>query len=300
MPRLEAGGDLLEQSFAAVRLGDFGNREHRYPSPRRRCGPQPALCKALANHLASRRPDRNRGTRRGLASAPGACRREPAGVSVRALPRQPLPRLAVGLLALTVWALPHAARACSCLLATRPRDGRGARRRRVRGPRREHSSDLSSSAGAGLVRYDLEVLRQWKGELKPAAQLTSRASSAACGRSLTVGKVYLIYASKQDDGQLTDNRCSRTRLASTADEDLAVLGPGNAPGNRPVAEPTSREPPRIAPPPPDLGRPDPRSRLADRRLAGAPASRGRPGCSDSRAWMLATVLLRRRSRSPRA
>ena len=108
------------------------------------------------------------------------------------------------------------------------------------------------------MRYDLEVLRQWKGELGAVVQLSSRASSAACGRSLTVGKVYLIYASRQEDGTLTDNMCSRTRLASTADEDLAVLGPGNSPaGGRPVAEPTSREPPRIAPPPPDLGGPAP-------------------------------------------
>jgi MYXO-CTERM domain-containing protein len=216
---------------------------------------------------------------------------------VRALARQPLPRLAVGLLALTVWALPHAARACSCLLPPAPAVAVERADAVFEARVENHSSDLSNSAGAGLVRYDLEVLRQWKGELKPAAQLTSRASSAACGRSLTVGKVYLIYASKQDDGQLTDNLCSRTRLASTADEDLAVLGPGNAPGNRPVAEPTSREPPRIAPPPPDLGGPSPLAGTGC-DLAGAPASRGRPG------WlglgMLATVLLRRRSRSPRA
>jgi hypothetical protein len=54
-----------------------------------------------------------------------------------------------------------------------------------------------------------------------------------------------------------------------------VLGPGNAPGNRPVTEPTSREPPRIAPPPPDLGGPSPLAGTGC-DLAGAPASRGRP------------------------
>lgn len=134
------------------------------------------------------------------------------------------------------------------------------------------TADTASTQGLGQVRYDLEVLRQWKGELGPAVQLSSRASSAACGRHLTVGKVYLIYASRQEDGTLTDHQCSRTRLASTADEDLAVLGPGSSPaGSRPVAEPTSREPPRIAPPPPDLGGPAP----IDRRgcaVVGAPAA----------------------------
>jgi hypothetical protein len=110
----------------------------------------------------------------------------------------------------------------------------------------------------GLVRYDLEVLRVWKGELGPSAQLSTRASGAACGLSLTIGKVYIIYASKRDDGELTGGLCSRTRLASTADEDLAVLGPGTAPlGGRPSTEPTTREPPRIAPPPPDFGSPPP-------------------------------------------
>lgn len=153
------------------------------------------------------------------------------------------------------------------------------------------SADLASPSGAGLVRYDLEVLRQWKGELKPAVQLISRASSAACGRSLTVGKVYLIYASKQDDGQLTDNLCSRTRLASTADEDLAALGPGTTPGNRPVTEPTNREPPRIAPPPPDLEGPAP---LAHKGCSLA----GEPGTLAGLAG-LAMVLLRRRRGSLR-
>lgn len=113
----------------------------------------------------------------------------------------------------------------------------------------------------GLVRYDLEVLRVWKGELGPVTQLSTRASNSACGRSLTVGKVYILYASKRDDGELTDNTCSRSRLASTADEDLAVLGPGTSPlGGRPATEPTTREPPRIAPPAPDLGGPPPVAR----------------------------------------
>lgn len=215
---------------------------------------------------------------------------------MRTLARQPLPRLAVGLLALTVWALPHAARACSCLLPPAPSVAVERADAVFEARVENHTTEIASSSGAGLVRYDLEVLRQWKGELKPAAQLISRTSSAACGRALTVGKVYLIYASKQDDGQLTDNLCSRTRLASTADEDLAALGPGNAPSNRPVAEPTSREPPRIAPPAPDLGGPAP---LAGKGcdLAGAPAGGGRPG------WLglgVLAALLLRRGRSPRA
>lgn len=108
----------------------------------------------------------------------------------------------------------------------------------------------------GLARYDLEVLRVWKGELGPTTTLLTRANTTACGRVLTVGKVYILYANKREDGELTDSMCSRSRMSSTADEDLAVLGPGASPlGGRTITEPTTREPPRIDPPPPDLGGP---------------------------------------------
>lgn len=105
-----------------------------------------------------------------------------------------------------------------------------------------------------VVRYELEVLRVWKGEVGSSAELGTRASGSACERNLAVGKVYVVYAGRDAEGELTDNRCSRTRLASTADEDLAVLGPGEAPRTRPpTTGPSNREPPRIAPPAPDLG-----------------------------------------------
>ncbi|HEY0134085.1 MAG TPA: hypothetical protein VGB85_08395, partial [Nannocystis sp.] len=156
---------------------------------------------------------------------------------------QPLRHLALGLLVLVAWALPHVARACSCMLPPAPAAA-VERAEAVFEARVENATVDFGAQGPGIVRYDLEVLRQWKGELGAAVQLSTRTSAAACGRNLAVGKVYLIYAARQDDGQLTDNLCSRTRLASTADEDLAVLGPGaTAAGTRPVAEPTSREPP---------------------------------------------------------
>lgn len=108
-----------------------------------------------------------------------------------------------------------------------------------------------------MQRYELEVLRVWKGEVGAAVQLGTRISDSGCERNLVVGKVYVIYAGRDDAGELTDNRCSRTRLASTADEDLAVLGPGNSPRTRPpTTEPSSREAPRIAPPAADLGPPE--------------------------------------------
>jgi hypothetical protein len=189
-------------------------------------------------------------------------------VSLQALARQPpvspsyhglTGPIAAGALAAVVWALPHTSHACSCSLPLPPAAA-AERADAVFEARVEAvAADASSpDSFVGLVRYDLEVLRVWKGELGPVAQVSTRASGVACGRSLTIGKVYILYASKREDGELTDTMCSRTRLVSTADEDLAVLGPGASPlGGQPATEPTTREPPRIAPPPPDLGGPPP-------------------------------------------
>jgi len=144
----------------------------------------------------------------------------------------------------------------------------------------------------GTIRYELEVLRVWKGELGAAVQLATRVSDSGCERNLAVGKVYVLYAGRGDDGELTDNRCSRTRLASTADEDLAVLGPGTTPRTRPpTTEPSDREAPRITPPAPDLGPPQHGGRgcVIDAEV-GAPLA-----CL----LALAGLLRPRRRRSPR-
>ena len=113
------------------------------------------------------------------------------------------------------------------------------------------------SDNLAIQRYEREVLRVWKGEVGAATELATRISESGCERNLAVGKVYVIYAMRDEAGDWTDNRCSRTRLSSTADEDLAVLGPGNSPRMRPpTSEPSDREAPRIAPPAADLGPPE--------------------------------------------
>ena len=192
---------------------------------------------------------------------------------------------------LIAWALPHAAQACSCVLLPAPAAALQ-RAEAVFEARVENAAVDVGDAGVGEMRYDLEVLRQWKGELGAAVQLSSPISEAACGRNFAVGKVYVIYASKSDDGRLTDNLCSRTRLASEADEDLAVLGPGVTPtGDRPVVQPTDREPPRITPPAPDLEGPAP----IEGRGCSVFAPPTGPNAAISGLWsMLALAGLRRR------
>ncbi|MBA3550223.1 MAG: hypothetical protein H0T76_27425, partial [Nannocystis sp.] len=145
---------------------------------------------------------------------------------------QPLPgrvfRHGWVVLVLGLWALPHAARACSCMAPPAPATA-VERAEAVFEARVEHLRVEPGPAGVAMIRYELEVLRVWKGEVGAAALLGTRASDSACERILAVGKVYVIYAGRDGEGELTDNRCSRTRQASTADEDLAVLGPGRSP-----------------------------------------------------------------------
>lgn len=143
------------------------------------------------------------------------------------------------------------------------------------------------NADAGMVRYDLAVLRVFKGEVGPSAPLLTRASSAACGRSFVQGKRYLIYAHRTAEGDLGDTMCSRTRQIATADEDLAALGAGAPPPAPPAPEAESREPPRI-----DSGQAPP--------VLEAPAPATRGGCAVGDAGgpggALLLALIRRRRR----
>ena len=146
---------------------------------------------------------------------------------------------------------------------------------------------VGDARGSGMVRYDLAVARVFKGEVGPAAALTTRASSVACGRVLVVGKRYLIYAYRTEDGELADTSCSRTRLIAGADEDLAALGPGAPPATPAApADVQSREPPRIEPPP---------------ALPAGPAPAAGRGCAlatTSAPGLLVAALAFRRRRRP--
>jgi hypothetical protein len=101
-----------------------------------------------------------------------------------------------------------------------------------------------------LVRYEFEVLRVWKGETPARVTITSAVSSSACGRAFETGVPYVVYASGDARGQLSDNLCSRTRQSTRASEDVDVLGAGHSPlrtDEAPRGEAPMVEPPRIEP-----------------------------------------------------
>lgn len=155
-----------------------------------------------------------------------------------------------GVIAASLWGIPHAAEACSCLPPPPPHEALEQSAAVFEG----RAAAIAEVADGPLAdrRYELEVLRFWKGELGDTVTITTASSSAACGRSYEIGEIYLVYAVQDpESGELRDYLCSRTRPLRGADEDLAVLGPGTTPTTPAPEEGTEdREPPRIEPKPP--------------------------------------------------
>jgi MYXO-CTERM domain-containing protein len=139
----------------------------------------------------------------------------------------------------------RAARACSCLPPPPPGDAASRAvavfEGRTFGARREQNEQ----------RFAFEVTRVWKGEVAPAVEVVTALHSAACGRSFELGVPYVVYASARDDGTLTDNLCSRSRMVADAVEDLDTLGAGRPPLQDGASVPGPAgpdiEPPRIEP-----------------------------------------------------
>ncbi len=153
----------------------------------------------------------------------------------------------MSLLVAGTWVIPHVASACSCLPPEPPKEALEKAEAVFVG----RLVEVSEEGGGNMLarrRYQFEVSRYWKGELGKTTTLTSAVSSAACGRSYAQDEEYLIYASVDaNGGGLVDFLCSRTRTLASADEDLAVLGPGEAIAAPQTTTPSDREPPRIEP-----------------------------------------------------
>lgn len=94
--------------------------------------------------------------------------------------------------------------------------------------------------------YTFEVVRTFKGQLDPEVNLYTADNDAACGRAFEpIGSEWLLYARRDDAGQLYDNLCSRTMPIAHAAGDIAELEQN--------ADALDDEPPRPEPP----GKPGP-------------------------------------------
>jgi len=84
---------------------------------------------------------------------------------------------------------------------------------------------ISIQAGPGpyVITAKLRVSRIWKGEKTFLLEILTGNDGAMCGFNFQEGKSYVIYAYKNQDGQLETNNCTRSTLTERATADLAYL-----------------------------------------------------------------------------
>lgn len=121
--------------------------------------------------------------------------------------------------------VPSEAEACSCIpskdAVTAARDATAVfegKLVKIENPKPPGPYDLP------MTIFTFEVKRTFKGQLDSKVTVETAENSAACGRGYgKVGDSWLIYARSTDQGQLTDNLCSRTKPIADAAADIAEL-----------------------------------------------------------------------------
>ncbi len=83
---------------------------------------------------------------------------------------------------------------------------------------------IGDGPGPYLVTATLQVSRIWKGEKRFLQKIVTTGDlGAMCGFYFQVGKSYVIYAYKNQEGQLETNNCTRSAPTDRAAADLAYL-----------------------------------------------------------------------------
>ena len=129
--------------------------------------------------------------------------------------------------------------------------------------------------------YTFVVVRTFKGNLDPEVKVISAASGAACGRTYgEIGSEWLIYARVDDNGEIHDNLCSRSRPMADAAQDIQELDAAeslDAPAEPPNDELTPDQPD----PDPDPILPGNGEEVAEEGGEGGPepATPSKKGCS---------------------
>ena len=113
------------------------------------------------------------------------------------------------------------------------------------------ASGIVSTADLGTI--EIKVSTVWKGPVQETMFVTTVRDGAGCGFTFTEGQEYVVY-SRSGATPPEVSLCSRTRLASNAQEDFAALGEGRTPepGSRapePTATPTLTPEPTATPTP---------------------------------------------------
>ncbi len=87
---------------------------------------------------------------------------------------------------------------------------------------------LSESKSGDVRTFEFEVEKYWKGADKKKIEINVYETMRYQARFQKDGR-YLIYANANSEGNLSVGRCSRSREAEDAGEDLTKLGTGKMP-----------------------------------------------------------------------
>ncbi|SEN38465.1 hypothetical protein [Lihuaxuella thermophila] len=131
-----------------------------------------------------------------------------------------------------VWLLfPLKADACSCVPT---------------GPPRQEMAESDAVFSGKVIRISEESMQKrvifhvdsvWKGIETSEVMVVTHSQEPACGYPFVEGERYLVYARVHDQGEWTTSICSRTKLYSSAKDDLQELGTGKPPSKHPEPDP---------------------------------------------------------------
>jgi hypothetical protein len=79
----------------------------------------------------------------------------------------------------------------------------------------------TASELAAWTRTDAEVLHSYRGDKQKPMRLSTGLGGGDCGFDFEVGKEYLVYAFKDETGELSTNICTRTTRLEKSSENLA-------------------------------------------------------------------------------
>jgi len=93
--------------------------------------------------------------------------------------------------------------------------------------------ELKNTSGYMRKSVKFEVNKVWKGRSESLIVIYTGIGGGDCGYAFVEGKEYLVYANSttmyDNVKELTTISCDRTALISQAQEDLSILGEGEAP-----------------------------------------------------------------------
>ena len=135
---------------------------------------------------------------------------------------------------------PEAVYACSCAASGTPQEELAAFDAvfagRVRSVEHTFDPDASSVSPWDHTKVGFTVNTVWKGDVTRSIEIATPPTGGSCGYPFQEGTTYIVYAyGSATEGGFTASLCSRTAPLSAAQEDIAALGRGQAPGGEAVA-----------------------------------------------------------------